>query len=300
MNTNTILHQAPTLVFDIETIADLEGARRIYPKLAQLNDTDTLAALKSLRQQEAGHDFMRLPLQRIVCISVFYLKNDNMSLFSLTSEHLSEKDLLQKFFRAFNNIDTLPQLISWNGSGFDIPVLIYRAMQYDLAAPWLFEEGARIKNMRFDNYVNRFHTRHLDLMDRFSQYGASRREAMDVVASLYGLPGKTDVDGSMVGDLVTNNDWHSLSTYCESDVMNTWLIYLRWLRLTGQLSSNDFSHWQSRSRDYLASIQEGTKADTNVDTNADTDTDKAQNTELATDATQQRHRNFLAQWQMND
>ena len=85
--------------------------------------------------------------------------------------------------------------------------------------------------MRFDNYVNRFHSRHLDLMDRFSQYGASRREAMDIVASLYGLPGKTDVDGSMVGELVSNGDWQTLSIYCESDVMNTWLIYLRWLRL---------------------------------------------------------------------
>ncbi|MGP5211211.1 3'-5' exonuclease [Psychrobacter alimentarius] len=241
----------PILVFDIETIADIEAARRIYPQLASLNDADTLSALTAIRTQEAGHDFMRLPLQRIVCISALYIKDGKLSLFSLTADKFSEKDILAKFFRAFSDLETLPQLISWNGSGFDIPVLIYRAMQYDLSAPWLFEEGERIKNMRFDNYVNRFHTRHLDLMDRFSQYGASRREAMDVVASLYGLPGKTDVDGSMVGDLVINGDWQTLSIYCESDVMNTWLIYLRWLRLTGQLSSSDFEVWQQQSYDYL-------------------------------------------------
>ena len=241
----------PILVFDIETVADIEAARRIYPKLAELNDEDTLSALTAIRTQEAGHDFMRLPLQRIVCISALYIKDGKLSLFSLTADKFSEKDILAKFFRAFNELDTLPQLISWNGSGFDIPVLIYRAMQYDLSAPWLFEEGARIKNMRYDNYVNRFHTRHLDLMDRFSQYGASRREAMDVVASLYGLPGKTDVDGSMVGALVSNDDWQTLSIYCESDVMNTWLIYLRWLRLTGDLSSQDFEAWQQQSYDYL-------------------------------------------------
>ena len=242
----------PILVFDIETVADIQAARRIYPQLADLNDADTLSALTAIRTQEAGHDFMRLPLQRIVCISALYIKDGNLSLFSLTADKFSEKDILAKFFRAFSDIETLPQLISWNGSGFDIPVLIYRAMQYDLSAPWLFEEGERIKNMRFDNYVNRFHTRHLDLMDRFSQYGASRREAMDVVASLYGLPGKTDVDGSMVGDLVGSEDWQTLSVYCESDVMNTWLIYLRWLRLTGQLSSPDFEAWQQQSYDYLA------------------------------------------------
>lgn len=241
----------PILVFDIETVADVQAARRIYPQLADLNDADALSALTAIRTQEAGHDFMRLPLQRIVCISALYIKDSKLSLFSLTADKFSEKDILAKFFRAFSDLETLPQLISWNGSGFDIPVLIYRAMQYDLSAPWLFEEGERIKNMRFDNYVNRFHTRHLDLMDRFSQYGASRREAMDVVASLYGLPGKTDVDGSMVGDLVSNEDWQTLSIYCESDVMNTWLIYLRWLRLTGQLSSPDFDAWQQQSHDYL-------------------------------------------------
>ena len=241
----------PILVFDIETVADTDAARRIYPQLAKLNDADTLSALTAIRIQEAGHDFMRLPLQRIVCISALYIKDGTFSLFSLTADKFSEEEILAKFFRAFNDIAKLPKLISWNGSGFDIPVLIYRAMQYDLAAPWLFEEGERIKNMRFDNYVNRFHTRHLDLMDRFSQYGASRREAMDVVASLYGLPGKTDVDGSMVSELVSNNDWQTLSIYCESDVMNTWLIYLRWLRLTGQLSLPDFAVWQQQSRDYL-------------------------------------------------
>lgn len=242
----------PILVFDIETVADTDAARRIYPQLADLTNADALSALTAIRIQEAGHDFMRLPLQRIVCISALYIKDGQFSLFSLTADKFSEKDILAKFFRAFNDIETLPQLISWNGSGFDIPVLIYRAMQYDLSAPWLFEEGERIKSMRFDNYVNRFQTKHLDLMDRFSQYGASRREAMDVVASLYGLPGKTDVDGSMVGELVNQGDWQTLSIYCESDVMNTWLIYLRWLRLTGKLSSPSYTYWQQQSRDYLA------------------------------------------------
>ncbi len=260
----------PILVFDIETIADIDGAQRVYPQLAKLNDADTLSALTAIRNQEAGHDFMRLPLQRIVCISALYIKDGQFSLFSLTADKFSEKEILAKFFRAFSDVEKLPQLVSWNGSGFDIPVLIYRAMQYDLAAPWLFEEGERIKSMRFDNYVNRFQTRHLDLMDRFSQYGASRREAMDVVASLYGLPGKTDVDGSMVGALVAADDWQTLSTYCESDVINTWLIYLRWLRLTGKLSSPSFDHWQKQSIDYLKSF---TQADSSV-----------------------RHQDFLADW----
>lgn len=241
----------PVLVFDIETVADIEGARRVYPQLANLNDEDALTALTSLRIQESGHDFMRLPLHKIVCISVFYIKEGQFSLFSLTAETLTEKEILSTFFRAFKDLNTLPQLVSWNGSGFDIPVLIYRAMLYDLSVPLLFEEGNRINAMRYDNYVNRYQTRHLDLMDRFSQYGGSRREAMSIVANLYGLPGKRDIDGSQVGDMVAQKQWQQLSIYCESDVLNTWLIYLRWMRLTGNISSADFYMWQSETRDFL-------------------------------------------------
>ena len=247
----TDFSKQPVLVFDIETIADIDGARRVYPQLANLNDEDALTALTSLRIQESGDDFMRLPLHKIVCISVFYLKDGQLSLFSLTAETLSEKEIISTFFRAFKDLTTLPQLVSWNGSGFDIPVLIYRAMLYDLSVPLLFEEGNRITAMRYDNYVNRFHTRHLDLMDRFSQYGSSRREAMTIVANLYGLPGKRELDGSQVGNMVAQQQWHELALYCESDVLNTWLIYLRWMRLTGSLSSADFDIWQQQTRDFL-------------------------------------------------
>ena len=105
----------PILVFDIETIADIDGAQRIYPQLAKLNDADTLSALTAIRNQEAGHDFMRLPLQRIVCISALYIKDGQFSLFSLTADKFSEKEILAKFFRAFSDVEKLPQLVSWNG-----------------------------------------------------------------------------------------------------------------------------------------------------------------------------------------
>ncbi|TXD97122.1 3'-5' exonuclease [Psychrobacter frigidicola] len=245
----------PVLVFDIETVADIDAARRIYPELVDLNEADALTALQAIRIQETGRDFMRIPLQRIVCISAFYVQGDKTTLFSLSAEHLSEQEILRKFFKAFNDFPDLPQLVSWNGSGFDIPVLIYRAMLYDLSVPLLFEDGDNIQSMRFNNYVNRYQDRHLDLMDRFSQFGASQRQSMNVVASLYGLPGKTNIDGSMVGDLVAADKWQTLTVYCESDVLNTWLIYLRWLRLTGKLSSEGFNAWQQQTRDYLAAFE---------------------------------------------
>lgn len=264
----------PVLIFDIETAPDIAAARRIYPEVTNLSDTDALSALTAIRTQESGRSFMRLPIQRIVCISFLYIKNGVMSLRSLSAEQMSEKEILQTFFRAFGDAKSLPQLVSWNGSGFDIPVLLYRAMLYELSVPLLFEEGDNIREMRFDNYVNRYHNRHLDLMDRFSQFGASPRQSMDIVASLYGLPGKTDVDGSMVGTLVVNNDWQTLTKYCESDVLNTWLIYLRWLRLTGKVSFEGFNFWQAQSKTYLQSFQ---KDESNIS----------------------RHQEFLEDWEIS-
>ena len=50
------------LVFDIETVPDLETGKRLYPNLAKLSDADTLSALTAIRQSEAGNAFMRPPL----------------------------------------------------------------------------------------------------------------------------------------------------------------------------------------------------------------------------------------------
>lgn len=288
---------SPVLVFDIETIADIHAARRIYPHLASLNDADTLTALNAIRIQETGDTFMRLPLQQIVCISALYVHQDSMTLFSLSAQHLQEKEILRKFFKAFDSFERLPQLVSWNGSGFDIPVMIYRAMQYDLAAPLLFEEGDNARDMRYNNYVNRFHTRHLDLMDRFSQYGASARQKMDVVASLYGLPGKTDIDGSMVSDLVATDSWHDLETYCESDVINTWLIYLRWQRLTGRLSSQDFDELTQHTKDYLGSLQDFSKDHLPPQSASADDSSMAENSaQPHKPSSHSRHQDFLDLW----
>lgn len=155
---------------------------------------------------------------------------------------MSEEQILTTFFRAFTKT---PTIVSWNGTGFDIPVLLYRAMHHKLSAPALFNQKSR------PDYLYRYGDMHIDLMDKLSMFNGYNRQTLDVVSGLCGFAGKQDVNGGMVVDLVKNNEWHKLHTYCESDVLNTWLIYLRWQLLTGLIDNEQLTFLEQTTRDYL-------------------------------------------------
>lgn len=91
--------QNPILVFDIETVPDIETGKRLYTELKDLSDDDALVALTAIREAEAGNAFMRLPLHKVVCLSFLWadLKNDKFSLKSLALNEYSEKEILSTF-----------------------------------------------------------------------------------------------------------------------------------------------------------------------------------------------------------
>ncbi|VEG12691.1 3'-5' exonuclease [Moraxella cuniculi] len=240
-----MLSNTPILVFDIETIPDVATGKRLYPDIATLNDADALTALTALRQAEAGTDFMRLPLHKIACLSFLWFDGQNFHLKSLSLENLSEKEILSTFLRAF---DKKPTLVSWNGSGFDIPVIMYRAMHHKIAAASLFNSAQK------PDYLYRYGDMHIDLMDKMSLYNGYQRQRLDTVASLCGFAGKGDIDGSQVVPMVQAGEWEKLCNYCEADVINTWLIYLRWLILTGKASLDDYEALMTDTYQFISTL----------------------------------------------
>lgn len=237
---------SPILVFDIETIPDVETGRRLYPELKDLSDDDALTALIALRQAEAGNDFMRLPLHKIACLSFLWVENGEFSLHSLALDRLTEADILRKFFRAFAK---KPVLVSWNGSGFDVPVLLYRALHHKISAPALFNSANR------PDYLYRYGEMHVDLMDKMSLYNGYSKQKLDTIAALCGFAGKGEIDGSQVVPMVQSGDWQKLTTYCESDVLNTWLIYLRWLILTGKADLDGCEMMVEQTHEFVSKIK---------------------------------------------
>ncbi len=244
----------PILVFDIETVIDVEAGQRMNG--LSLSTDEALQALSHLRRSEAlgryegSTDFPRLPFHEIVCISGLWIGSGEMKLFSFCRQDYSEREIITRFLGVFDK--HFPTLVSWNGSGFDIPVLLYRAMIHKLSAPRFLDQGEHDTARRYDNYQNRYHARHTDLMDAMALFNTRGFQRLDDIAQLFGFPGKQGVSGADVVSQVQSGQWSELKEYCESDVLNTWLVYLRWQLLRGQLDEDNHHEWVRKTRDFLA------------------------------------------------
>lgn len=236
------------LVFDIETVPDLDGGRRLFG-LEGLQDADAADAMFHLRRQESGHDFLRLHLQRVVAISAVYRSQDRIAVWSLGDETAGEKILLEKFFHLIDRHS--PTLVSWNGSGFDLPVLHYRALLHRVACPRYWDTGNDDKNFKWNNYLSRYHDRHTDLMDLLALYNNRAYVPLDQMASLLGFPGKMGMSGDKVWDAFHRGDLNGIRDYCETDVLNTWLVYLRFQLIRGFLSPQGYEEELRLVKTYL-------------------------------------------------
>ena len=236
------------LVFDIETIPDLDGGRRIYD-LDGLNDKDTASALLNLRRQENGTEFLRLHLHRIVAISVVLRSTQRIKVWSLGDEDSTEKELIERFYDGIDRFS--PNLVSWNGGGFDLPVLHYRALKHGVQARRYWETGNEDTSFKWNNYLSRYHQRHLDLMDQLALFNARANAPLDQIATLLGFPGKMGMSGGKVFDAFQEGNLKGIRDYCETDVLNTWLVYLRFQLMRGELDPTGYEQELTLLQDYL-------------------------------------------------
>ena len=141
--------------------------------------------------------------------------------------------ITRKFWQGYLHYGA-PTLVTFNGRGYDLPVLELAAYRYGLSLPKWFNVDART----YDQSRNRYNTdAHLDLMDLFSNFGASRvTGGLNLLANLIGKPGKTGVDGSQVQGLYDRGEVQAINDYCRSDVLDTYFVFLRTRVLLGQLT----------------------------------------------------------------
>jgi predicted PolB exonuclease-like 3'-5' exonuclease len=216
----------PILVFDIETIPDCAGIRKIHDLPAELPDQDVaeVAFQKRRVQTNSNNDFLPPHLHRVVVISCVLRNDEDLKIFSIGEPEVAEAAAIQRFFDGINKY--VPQIVSWNGRNFDLPVLVSRGMIHGVGAACFWDTGADNKDFRYSNYINRFHDRHTDLMDVLSIYGG-RGSPLDELARLSGFPGKIGVGGGAVWDSYRAGGIEAIRNYCEADTVNTYLLYLR-------------------------------------------------------------------------
>ncbi len=249
---------APVLVFDIETIPDIEGLRKLNGLGDEISPAQVAELAFHQRRQVTGNDFLQLHVQRVVAISCALRERDSFRIWSLGSPEDDEGEIIRRFFEGIEKYT--PQIVSWNGGGFDLPVLHYRAMIHGIQAPRYWDMGEDDREFKWNNYISRYHSRHLDLMYLLALYQPRANAPLDQIAQLVGLPGKLGMDGSKVWDAFQNGEIDGIRNYCETDVANTYLVYLRFQLMRGALtrvayqsecdlvratlSKSDAPHWQ--------------------------------------------------------
>lgn len=233
------------LVFDIETVPDTDSCA----PLTGLQSSDVATQRNELTKYHleitnGKNSFLRQPFHKIIAISFLYAKlsrEGKYECYSLNkisscgNINSSEADLIRNFFDLITMIK--PRLISFNGRSFDIPVLKYRAMTHHIQAEYLHRSGDK-----WNNYSQRYSLDwHCDLLEALSDYGTSARIKMNEICAAFKLPGKIGVDGSQVSSLYDDNKLSDIRNYCETDVLNTYLIYLRFMHHQGYITNDQYN-----------------------------------------------------------
>jgi predicted PolB exonuclease-like 3'-5' exonuclease len=243
-------------VFDIETIPDLKAAKNLLnmPSASEIELQQGLIKYH-LDLTDQKNSFLRQPFHKIITISFleaeivrdfngqeFYRITDIRSGGDLAS---TEEHLVKGFFSHLKK--NLSRLVSFNGKNFDLPVLKYAAMKHGIEAGWLYKTGDK-----WNNYNQRYSLDwHCDLADAFSDFGASARVKMNELCAAFSLPGKIGVDGSMVNEFYEQGRLQEIRDYCETDVLNTYLLYLTYQQHTGTISADSFVKSKKELREFL-------------------------------------------------
>jgi predicted PolB exonuclease-like 3'-5' exonuclease len=244
----------PVLVFDLETVPDVAGLRRLKGHASEVADAEVATLALAEREARTGREFMPHHLQRVIAVGCVFRDDDGLRVRSLGGLQDDEPRLIGDFFKTIDKYT--PQLVSWNGSGFDLPVLHYRSLLHGVCAPRYWESGDDDREFRWNNYLSRYHSRHLDLMDVLAGFQGRASAPLDELAKLCGFPGKLGMDGSQVWSSYQAGKLEEIRAYCETDVMNTWLLYCRFQLIRGSLSAKAYQDEIELARSMLASRSE--------------------------------------------
>jgi predicted PolB exonuclease-like 3'-5' exonuclease len=243
---------SPVLVFDLETIPDVAGLRRIRPQWAGLPDRELAAEAFAERKEKTGSDFLPPHLHRIVAIGCAFRDDSGLRVKCLGGPADDEAVLVRDFFRTVDRYT--PQLVSWNGGGFDLPVLHYRAMIHGIAAPRYWEQGESDREFRYNHYLGRYHSRHTDLMDVLAMYQGRAAAPLDEISRLCGFAGKIGLGGDRVWDAWCEGGIERIRDYCEADVVNTWLLWCRFQKMRGLLDAPRYLEEERITREALGAL----------------------------------------------
>jgi predicted PolB exonuclease-like 3'-5' exonuclease len=248
------MSQQRAVIFDLETVPDLTAGRELLKAGAEASDGQ-IRRLLGERYAKPGEDpdsvFVKVPLQRIVCIGAIYAERIDRGPWIVSRSgvgHIGvrpERELIERFVDSLNEVPS-PQLVGFNSSSFDLPVLRYRAFALTVPAHTIHGSNGR-------DYWYRYGRDHIDICDVISGFGASARPSLAELAALSGIPGKIDgIEGSQVESMFAAGRLEELAAYCDTDIVVTYLLFLRFSLVTGGVNLECYASSLENLRQHIA------------------------------------------------
>jgi predicted PolB exonuclease-like 3'-5' exonuclease len=222
------------LVFDVESAADAELVAKLRYPQESLEPAQAVRRYRDELLEKYESDFIPYTYQIPISVAVAKLAADFrlIDLVVLDEPEFRSHVITENFWRGWEKYRR-PTLVSFNGRGFDVPLLELAAFRYGVGVPrWFQTEGRSFEQPR-----NRFNlASHVDLCELLTNFGCTRfTGGLNLAANLLGKPGKMDVQGDMVQDLYEAGKLREINDYCRCDVLDTYFVFLRTRVLLGQL-----------------------------------------------------------------
>jgi predicted PolB exonuclease-like 3'-5' exonuclease len=231
------------LILDTESIPDGRLLNKVkYPGENLDPDEAIRRAQEEARAQSYnGSDFLPVTFQFPVAVCVVRVGNDFglQAVACLDAPLFRPAEIVRKFWQGASRYRA--KLVTFNGRGFDLPLLELAAFRYGCSA-----------REHFYNSRNRYNGNHLDLFDWLSNYGACRLAGgLDLLAKILGKPGKMDIAGDQVYALYQAGKQQAINDYCMFDTLDTYFVFLRSRVLSGDLTLQDEADLVRRAREWL-------------------------------------------------
>ncbi|MGE0823404.1 MAG: 3'-5' exonuclease [Candidatus Binatia bacterium] len=234
-------------IFDIETRIEKSLVRAVYFPREDVTDEEAYSRVRQQLQQEQGNDFFPLSFHVPISIAVGQVNEERIltAVETLNEDDYGEESLVRNFWA---RLERFPgSLVTFNGRSFDLPVLELQALKYGCSAPRYFSGKHR----------NRYtEDGHYDLYDFLTNFGVHRlRGGFNVLAKMIGLPGKMEIDGSMVQQLWQEGRLPDIHRYCRQDVIQTYFLFLRLELVRGRMTVGQYERAMQRSAGYWEELE---------------------------------------------
>jgi predicted PolB exonuclease-like 3'-5' exonuclease len=250
-NQELMMNDVKYLIFDIETVGDGDLIRKVRFPDENLSPREAVDRYRRQLLEDSGKDVLPLTFVLPVSVAIAKVAADYrlLEITVLDSPEYRPQEIVRRFWQGWQHYQR-PTLVTFNGRGYDVPVLEVSAFRFGISIPAWFNVDSRA----FEQSRNRYnHDSHLDLQDLLTNFGSFRMNGgLNLLANLIGKPGKAGIDGSQVQDLYNEGHVDRINDYCRCDVLDTYFVFLRSRVLLGKLTLDEEETLTEMTRDMLS------------------------------------------------